>query len=409
MTQFLPQGSRDGMVTGTAPLVSIIIDNYNYGRFLRTAIDSALGQIHPHLEVIVVDDGSTDDSRDIIAGYGSQITKVYKVNGGQASALNAGFAASRGEIILFLDSDDILEPIAAAQAAMQLGDGNASKLHWPMWIIDAMGNKTGDWRPKYSLPQGDCRQQVLERGPSNVASSPTSGNAWSRRFLDRVMPIPEDVKYYRSCADEYLFTLAPVFGEVRAIAEPLGSYRMHDGSVYSGRPFRQRLELELAGYDDQCCAIQGTLRKQGIAVDLDAWKRNSWFHQLDRALNNINSFVPRASSLVLIDNGTWEKDWHSNQWLVRPFCEHLGVDWGNPSDSQSAAEHFDAICAEGVQYLVLAWPSFWWFEEYPDLAARLQNQATCLIRDEVTAIFELTPRSQPADRQLAMRGGGQHD
>src|SRR5215213_900396 len=94
----------------TEPLVSVIIDNYNYGRFLREAIDSALGQTYPRVEVIVVDDGSTDDSRAVIAAYGDRVVPVLKENGGQASAFNAGFAASRGELICFLDADDTFMP-----------------------------------------------------------------------------------------------------------------------------------------------------------------------------------------------------------------------------------------------------------------------------------------------------------
>src|SRR4051812_16040279 len=95
-----------------APWASIIINNYNYGHFLRDAIDSALAQTYPCTEVIVVDDGSTDDSREVIAGYGQRVTAVFKENGGQASAFNAGFAASRGEVVVFLDADDTLLPNA---------------------------------------------------------------------------------------------------------------------------------------------------------------------------------------------------------------------------------------------------------------------------------------------------------
>ena len=79
--------------------VSVIINNYNYGHFLGAAIDSALTQTYAPIEVVVVDDGSTDDSRNVIAGYGSRIRAVLKVNGGQASAFNAGFAASTGAVI----------------------------------------------------------------------------------------------------------------------------------------------------------------------------------------------------------------------------------------------------------------------------------------------------------------------
>src|SRR5260370_30307126 len=98
-------------------LASIIINNYNYAAFLREAIDSALNQTWSPTEVIVVDDGSTDGSREIIATYGDRILPVMKENGGQNSALNAGFSASRGDVILFVDSDDALLPTAAEAAA----------------------------------------------------------------------------------------------------------------------------------------------------------------------------------------------------------------------------------------------------------------------------------------------------
>src|SRR2546421_2498664 len=89
------------------PLVSIVINNYNYGRFLRDAIDSVLNQTYDHTETIVVDDDSTDNSREIIAGYGDRIIPVLKENGGQNSAFDAGFATSSGSIVCFLDSDDV--------------------------------------------------------------------------------------------------------------------------------------------------------------------------------------------------------------------------------------------------------------------------------------------------------------
>src|SRR5713226_4036240 len=96
------------------PLVSIIITSYNYGRFLTECIDSALSQTHRPTEVIVVDDGSTDHSSDIIRGYGDRIRATLKPNEGPASSWNLGFTQSRGEFVLFLDSDDALLPMAIA-------------------------------------------------------------------------------------------------------------------------------------------------------------------------------------------------------------------------------------------------------------------------------------------------------
>src|SRR3712207_2571509 len=100
-----------------APGISIVVNNHNYGRFLRVAIDSALGQTLTPTEVIVVDDGSTDDSRAIIAGYGDRVVAILKENGGQGSAFNAGFAASHGQAVIFLDADDVLLPDIAEQVA----------------------------------------------------------------------------------------------------------------------------------------------------------------------------------------------------------------------------------------------------------------------------------------------------
>src|SRR6478735_6102551 len=101
------------------PLASVIINNYNYADYLHQAINSALQQDYSNTEVLVVDDGSTDQSRDVIFGYGSRVTPIFKSNGGQASALNAGAAASRGDIVLFLDADDVLLPSAVTNVVIE--------------------------------------------------------------------------------------------------------------------------------------------------------------------------------------------------------------------------------------------------------------------------------------------------
>src|SRR5206468_3986800 len=124
-----------------APVASIIVNNYNYGRFLREAVDSALNQTYRNTEVIVVDDGSTDGSPEIIASYGDRIVPVLKQNGGQNSALNAGFSLSRGDVILFLDSDDVLLPTAVEAAMEALAEPDVVKVHWPWLECDDSSRK----------------------------------------------------------------------------------------------------------------------------------------------------------------------------------------------------------------------------------------------------------------------------
>src|SRR6476659_469871 len=130
-----------------SPLVSIIINNYNYAPYLAAAIESGLAQDYANCEVVVVDDGSTDDSRQIIASYGTKSVAIYKSNGGQASALNAGFRARDGQIVLFLDADDVLLPYAMRNVVPCFVEPEVSSVRWQMWIVDADGNRTGGMRP----------------------------------------------------------------------------------------------------------------------------------------------------------------------------------------------------------------------------------------------------------------------
>ena len=92
------------------PLVSVIIPNYNYGHFLAQSIDSVLAQTYPNIEIIVVDDGSSDDSAEVLMTYSDKIKWIKQSNQGVSAARNKGTAASKGELIAFLDADDVWLP-----------------------------------------------------------------------------------------------------------------------------------------------------------------------------------------------------------------------------------------------------------------------------------------------------------
>ena len=195
-------------------LASVIINNFNYGRIIGDAIASALAQTHPDVEVIVVDDGSTDGSHEVIHGFGGRITPIFKENGGMASTHNVGFAASRGAAVVFLDADDILLPQALERAFAVLEDG-VVHVHWPTLHTDAAGRSLGRVEPEEPLPEGDLRRAAVERGPYASRAVPMSANVWTRDFLEQVLPMPEPV--FRSHTDAYLSALAPVYGETRAL------------------------------------------------------------------------------------------------------------------------------------------------------------------------------------------------
>lgn len=212
--------------------VSIIINNYNYARFLRAAICSALHQTYQRTEVIVVDDGSSDASREIIAEYSDRLTVVLKENGGQASACNAGFAHSQGDVIIFLDADDVLLPNTTCYVAETFkANPSAAKVQYRMEVVDASGAPTGRLKPPPHIPllSGDLRRHYLTF-PDDVMRMATSANAFPAAVLRQVMPIPEPE--YRAGADTYLAHVTPLFGPVISLGENGAYYRVHGANGY---------------------------------------------------------------------------------------------------------------------------------------------------------------------------------
>ncbi|WNZ47626.1 glycosyltransferase [Leptolyngbya boryana CZ1] len=211
------------------PLVSIVINNCNYASFLRDAIDSSLNQTYSNCELIVVDDGSTDNSKAIISEYGRRILPLFKQNGGQASALNAGFRQSQGEIVIFLDADDYLFPNAVEQVVRMWHEG-LSKVHYRLDVLDAAGQKIGTHpSSRLKLIRGQAISALLNRG--RYITSVTSGNAYSRTALEAVMPIPE--AEFKIAADGYLNAVVPFYGTLEAIDHSLGAYRLHGGNLWA--------------------------------------------------------------------------------------------------------------------------------------------------------------------------------
>ena len=222
------------------PLVSTLINNYNYGRYLATAIESALRQTYENTEVIVVDDGSTDESCDIIARYGTRVSLIVKRNGGQASALNAGLAACRGEVICLLDSDDwwyenkidvVMDTLAGVQVgAWAFLRHNLLTLH--EW---SDRNHSGTADAERLLPGVRGRSTVESIPGCDVLvqrrNAPSSALCIARDALKRMGPIHEESRF-RVSADAFLYTHLPRHGLVISIANTLGRYRVHAANAY---------------------------------------------------------------------------------------------------------------------------------------------------------------------------------
>jgi Glycosyl transferase family 2 len=235
---------------GPRPMVSIVIDNYNYERFVGKAIESALRQTYPRVEVVVVDDGSTDGSRQVIDRYRDRVVAVEQANGGQGAAVNAGFAASRGDVVIFLDADDELRPQAVERVARHFQPGVA-KLHFRLDAVDTDGAPLGFTNPPEPQPlaAGSVVPSLLSRG--RYTTPVMSGNAFTREVLDRILPMP--AAEWRISADGYLVTAAPFHGAIVAIEEHLGLYRLHGANAWAPETIEaanlpRRIKHDLAKY-----------------------------------------------------------------------------------------------------------------------------------------------------------------
>jgi glycosyltransferase involved in cell wall biosynthesis len=204
---------------------SVIINNYNYSRFIGQAIVSALAIDWPDKEIIVVDDGSTDDSRRVIESFGQGITAIFTANGGQTRAANTGFERSAGEVVIFLDADDVLLPTVAQQVVSAWKVGVA-KIQYGLIYVDEALRPLGRCWPVYTEKNTPESVSRLMRETGDYLSPQTSGNAWSRGFLNEVFPLPtrdEGLDWI----DIYLHKLAPFFGDVMSLTTPQCLYRRH--------------------------------------------------------------------------------------------------------------------------------------------------------------------------------------
>jgi glycosyltransferase involved in cell wall biosynthesis len=223
--------------------VDIVISNYNYGEFLTDAVESACRQSHSKVNVVVVDDGSTDDSRERLRAYEGRVEIVLKENGGQASALNAGMARCQGEIVIFLDADDMLRPWGAERVAENFAaDPDLTRVQFRMAFIDAAGNPTGETLPSghRRAPTGDLRRAELAF-PFDLAWLAGGGTAFRTEPLRTIFPIPER-DYPRCGADWYVVHLMALLGEAGYVDEVCADYRLHGRNGYARQD--QRLDLE---------------------------------------------------------------------------------------------------------------------------------------------------------------------
>lgn len=248
------------------PFFTVLIDAYNYGEYIADAVASVLEQDFPteEREILVVDDGSTDDTEARLRKFGGAIRYFRKPNGGQASAFNFGFERARGEVIALLDADDVWLPekLGHVYEALERHPG-AGMVYHRVHLWDGARDISEDG---YFVP-------VSGRVPENTNALlrypmvGTSCLAFRREALWKLLPVPESLRFQ---ADAYLTALIIFVSEVAAVPEFLGKYRLHGANLFQAngeRVSHSQIERRMEMREALLSEIRIWLKKRGQNAD----------------------------------------------------------------------------------------------------------------------------------------------
>lgn len=260
MAATAPMTSSPTAPADQLPLVSVVITNHNYARYLRASFDSVQAQAYPCVECIVVDDNSADDSAAVLdaieasAQHVKTIVLRCKETAGQYGAMRKGFAAASGQFIVFLDADDFLgEDFVAANVACHLSAKVYAALSTSdQWIVDAEGRLLGvnprrQYYPFMALPKRLLTRHEIDGAPlglkleveliaadANWAGFWIWGTTSSMMFRRDVLALimAEEIEM-RISADDFLANFAHAIGGTAVIDRVLGSYRRHGANNFA--------------------------------------------------------------------------------------------------------------------------------------------------------------------------------
>jgi len=258
---------------------SVIIPAYNCGRFLAEAVDSALAQTRPPHEIIVVDDGSTDDTPEVAKRFGDRIVYHRQANRGVSAARNAGMERATGNWLAFLDADDLWE-------------GNKLERVAPLCLSEprpaivfsdyrTFGAENAIHQPSKSLKRWNAEDDVLVPFVSVMPSAALVPADVPNRF----------VEWARNDEDAIFFNELAERGRVECVPEPLMRYRKHPASAQA----------------------KGATRPAG-AENLLRWARE----REPRSAGSVRRVMHTFAGLVVA--ARWKRDW-PRYWMFRKFCE----------------------------------------------------------------------------------------
>ena len=382
----------NGNLQDSSPVVSVVIPSYNYGHFIHEAIGSIETQTLTTWECIVVDDGSTDSTRDIVlslAQADSRVKYIHQENRGLSAARNTGLHACSGKYIQLLDADDLIQRRKLEHQASYLdGHPNVDLIYSsmryfrddnPTELRHTMSGVNKPWMPEVSGSGADVLP-ILLRKNFMAAHCPLLRRSVIDKVgvFDEALSSCEDWDYWIRCA------LQGQFFQFQDFEESLALVRFHRTSM--SKNFRRMLEATLT----MRRKIEPMLSDPELSKfnNEDIRFREQWLQRVDEAMADISSIVPASNRLIIVDDdqvGSFFRD----QFATIPFLEKDGAYAGPPMDDSAAISELERLRRSAFEFIVFAWPAFWWLEHYREFADYLRKKFRCVLQTERVIIFDL--------------------
>jgi hypothetical protein len=256
--------------------------------------------------------------------------------------------------------------------------------------MNAEGHLLGGVYPGKPLGGGALREHVIRNGPNSYVNPPTSGNAWPRWYLEQVLPVRDSGD--RHGADAYLFCLAPLFGQIRTVAEPQSLYRLHSQN-FSGRTLGDRVARDLRRHDFLCEVLAERCRSEGVPVEPERWKGRGTYYAWMDGLRSLHQELERrvgaSEGFILVDEDQWGTEATVAGRRRFPFVEREGRYWGAPPDDRTAVAEVERLRGAGAGWMVFAEHTFWWLEHYAGLRQHLRTRYHCAVESDRLLLFDL--------------------
>jgi glycosyltransferase involved in cell wall biosynthesis len=288
-------------------LVSVIIPSYNTGRYLPEALDSVFAQTYPHYEIIVVDDGSSDDTAAILQPYLSRIQVIYQTNQGVSAARNHALSKAQGEWLLFLDADDKLSP-SKLEKQLAIANENTAILHSGWWLIAEDASLMSEAKPYLQSPKLDLETWLFWKPVYPAAMLFRRDDVEKVGGFDTNLAHAEDV--------DLVFRIVAAGGESLWLKEATAYYRQREGSA-STKSLKQAQSIErvldkffaLPQIPHQICKLEATIRYFTILWYTWRLLDDGYWEQAKTNLLRAKKLRKRSDEYILLE---WQAQYTGN-------------------------------------------------------------------------------------------------